>query len=200
LRIDENGDGLIDCELLPEEAILDAEYDVGISDITPLKTVVGQGFDIPVSVTVVNYGAHIETFNATAYANADIIGSENVTLPAGNSTTITFTWNTTGFAYGNYTIGAYAWPVLSETNTADNNFTGGWVMMSLVGDITGPTGWPDGKCDMRDIGLVAKNFGETVPPANPNCDLTGPTAGVPDGKIDMRDIGLVAMHFGDHYP
>jgi hypothetical protein len=47
---------------------------------------------------------------------------------------------------------------------------------------------------------VGYHFGETVPPAPANCDLTGLTAGVPDGKIDMRDIGLVAKHFGEHYP
>ena len=67
----------------------------------------------------------------------------------------------------------------------------------LMGDITGPSSLPDGIVDMRDIGLVARHFGETVPPAPADCDLTGP-AGVPDGKIDMCDIGLVAKHLGDH--
>jgi hypothetical protein len=79
---------------------------------------------------------------------------------------------------------------------ANNNFTGGWVIVAMVGDITGPNGWPDGKIDMRDIGLVARHFSETVPPAPANCDLNGTTTGVPDGKIDMRDIGLVASNFG----
>lgn len=101
---------------------------------------------------------------------------------------------------GNYTISSYAWPVLGETNTADNNFTGGWVIVSLVGDLKDPDGWPDGKCDMRDVGLVARNFGQTVPPAPANCDLIGPTAGVPDDEIDMRDTGLVARHFGEKGP
>ena len=45
--------------------------------------------------------------------------------------------------------------------------------------------------------MVARHVGENVPPAPPNCDVTGPIAGVPDGKIDMRDIGLVAKHFGE---
>jgi len=58
----------------------------------------------------------------------------------------------------------------------------------------------DGKVDMKDIGTVAKYFGQTTPPAPPYCDLAGLIVGVPDGKIDMRDIGLVARHFGDHYP
>jgi hypothetical protein len=59
-------------------------------------------------------------------------------------------------------------------------------------------GYADGKVDMRDVALVASQFGGTVPPANPDCDITGQTQGVPDGKIDMRDVSLVAKHFGEH--
>ncbi len=68
-----------------------------------------------------------------------------------------------------------------------------------TGDITGPDGHPDGKCDMRDVGLVARNFEETIPPAPSECDFTGPS-GVPDGKINMRDVGLVSRHFGETHP
>ncbi len=71
-------------------------------------------------------------------------------------------------------------------------------MVAMVGDVTGPNGWPDGKVDMRDVGLVARNFALNVPPAPPNCDITGPITGVPDGKIDMRDVSTVARHFGEH--
>jgi len=62
---------------------------------------------------------------------------------------------------------------------------------SLIGDVTGPDGQPDGKVNMRDIGTIARHFGETVSPATSILDLNL------DGKIDMRDIGLVAKHFGD---
>jgi hypothetical protein len=176
-------------------------HDLMVDDVVRPKTVVGQGYSLKINVTVDNQGDYTETFNVTIRANETIIETlAEITLTSRNFTILTFTWNTTGFTLGNYTIGAYAWPVPGETSTADNNFTGGWVIVSLVGDISGPDGWPDGKVDMRDIGLVARHFGETVPPAPVNCDLTGPTAGVPDGKIDMRDIGLVARHFGDHYP
>jgi hypothetical protein len=106
------------------------------------------------------------------------------------------TWNTTGFAYSNYTISVCAGPVPGETNTADNNFTKGWVMVSLVGDITGPIGCPDGKCDMRDVGAVARLFGINYPSPqyNPNYYINS------DSKINMIDIGTVARHFGEHYP
>ena len=70
----------------------------------------------------------------------------------------------------------------------------------MIGDITGPDGWPDGKCDIRDVALVALYFGKDVSPAPPNCDITGPIIGLPDGKIDIRDIALVAVHFGETYP
>jgi hypothetical protein len=66
-----------------------------------------------------------------------------------------------------------------------------------TGDITGSDGYPDGQCDMRDVGLVARNFGGTVPPAPSNCDITGLISGIPDGTIDMRDVGAVATRFGE---
>jgi hypothetical protein len=59
---------------------------------------------------------------------------------------------------------------------------------------------PDGKCDMKDVELVAVHFGQTVPPAPSACDITGPTYLEPDGKVDMRDVRLVASHFGETYP
>jgi hypothetical protein len=71
---------------------------------------------------------------------------------------------------------------------------------SLIGDITGPTGWPDGVVDMQDVGFIARHFGQKVPPAPASCDLNGPTKGVPDGLVDMRDIGVVARNVGTHDP
>jgi len=70
----------------------------------------------------------------------------------------------------------------------------------LQGDITGPTGVPDGVVDIRDIALIALHFGQNVPPAPPRCDITGPTLNVPDGKIDIRDIALAAINFGNNQP
>jgi hypothetical protein len=171
-------------------------HDVAVLNANSYKTVVGQGYSLNVSVTAANQGEFTETFNLTSYANTTIIASQNVTLTSGNSTTVTFTWNTTGFAKGNYTISAYAWPVPGETNTANNNFTDGWVVVAMVGDITGPSGWPDGTVDGRDISTVARSFG-TVPGDplwNANCDINN------DGTVDGRDISTVAKNFGQVDP
>ncbi len=61
--------------------------------------------------------------------------TQTVTLGSGNSTTIIFTWNTGGFADGNYTIHAYATPGLGETNVKNNMYTDGCV---IVTDMTPP--------------------------------------------------------------
>jgi parallel beta-helix repeat protein len=175
-------------------------HDIAVTHIAPSKSVVGQGYSLDINVIVANQGDYTETFNVTAYANTTVIGTLTVNnMPNVTSTVLTFTWNTTGFAKGNYTVSAVADTLLGETDTVDNTFTDGWVVVAIIGDITGPAGYPDGKCDMRDVGLVARHFGENVPPAPPECDITGPT-GVPDGKVDMRDIGLVARHFGETDP
>jgi hypothetical protein len=171
-------------------------HDVAVTNVASSKTVVGQGFNANITVTVADQGNYTETFNVTAYANTTSVASQNVTLASGTSTTLTFTWNTTGFAYGNYTLSAYAWPVPGETNTANNNCTGGWVIVSIPCDITGPKGWPDGTVNMRDIALVARAFGSMPGSSNwnPNADFNN------DGRIDMKDIALIARHFGSTDP
>jgi hypothetical protein len=58
-----------------------------------------------------------------------------------------------------------------------------------TGDVTGVNGVPDGIVDMRDVGFVARDFGESVPPANLILDFNT------DGRIDMRDLGIVAHNF-----
>jgi hypothetical protein len=155
-----------------------------------------------VNVTLQNQGPYAGSFSVTAYYRfiVSIETKDIINLQSEEEITITFTWNTTGIAKNNYTLFAIAHPVPGETSTIDNLLINSWVIVSMIGDITGPDGWPDGLCDMRDVGLVARHFGQNVPPAPPNCDLTGPTTGVPDGVIDMRDIGTVARHFGETDP
>ncbi len=184
-------------------------HDVAVTNLTSSKTVICRGNSGNLTVTVQNLGSFAENFNVTVYANLTAQANEtaittlNFSLTSGSNATQAFLWNTAGFAYGNYSLKAAADVVLGETNTANNNCTDGWVRLSIPGDITGGTPnlldfVPDGKVDMKDIGVVAKYFGQNAPPAPPNCDLTGPTPGVPDGKIDMRDVGLAARHFGEH--
>ena len=176
-----------------------ALHDLGITNLAVSKSVVGQGLSSNVNLMIFNYGNFTERFNVTVYANASTITMfTNVTLTSRNYTMLTFAWNTADFAKGNYTISAYVTPLQGEADTSDNMLVDGWVIVAMIGDITGPDGYPDGKVDIRDVALVASKFGVNYPDPryDPNCDLTGPTYGLADGKIDIRDIALVAMQFG----
>jgi len=178
-----------------------SQHDIGVTDTTVSKTVVGKNLTMQISVMVFNYGIYAETFNMTLYANMTIIATfMNINLLNRSCVAIPCNWNTTNFAKGNYTITTYITPVPGELDTVDNSLTDGWIIVAMIGDITGQDDYPDNECDMRDVGLVARYFGQTVPSAPANCDLTGPTSGVPDDEVDMRDVGMVARHFGETDP
>ena len=180
-------------------------HEIGIVHAAVSKTVVGRGCSLSVELEISDYGFYDEDFTVTVYTNTSIAVTRNIAVAAGEAVNVTLTLETTYCAYGNYTVNVYAWPVLDEANVLDNNFTGGWVVVAGVGDLTGGTPnaldfVPDGKVQIVDIAVVARYFGQKVPPAPPNCDVSGTTIGVPDGKIDITDVATVAKHFGEHYP
>jgi hypothetical protein len=167
-------------------------HDISVTNVLSSKTIVGQGYNMSISIMTFNYGNHTENINITIYANTTIIGEiNNIELSSGNFTIVQYTWNTTGFAKGNYTIWAYAWPVPGEIDTADNSLTDGWAVITIIGDING-----DFKVDIKDLVLVIKHFASYPihPLWNPDADVNS------DGKVDIKDLVLVIKHFGEHYP
>ncbi len=179
-----------------------SENNLAVIKVAPSKTVVCQGLSTIIEVTVANQGALTLTFDVGVHANAIPVGMMTPTLPRESVVTLPLVWNTLGFSKGDYTIGSEADAAPGETYLVDNGLLDGLVAISMLGDITGPEGGPDGKCDIRDVAAVAKLFGINYPNPLyvPNCDLTGPTTGLADGKIDIRDIALVASHFGEVDP
>ena len=171
--------------------------DIAVIDVKSFKTVVMQGYIMRVLVTVENQGLYTETFSVTAYVDTIEINTKEITLESGASTTITFLWNSTGFnLYENYTVSAYSHPLPGEADTDDNSYIDGRVIVAIVGDAI-----PNGKVEMKDIGIVARAFGSYPGQPNwyPNADITGPE-GIPDDAIEMRDIGTIAKEFGKTYP
>jgi hypothetical protein len=170
--------------------ILHPGHDVAVIGVEPLKTIVAQGYTTYIAVTVKNYGIFSETFNTTAYVNTTAIQTQTLTLTSGNSIKLKYTWNTTGFAKGNYTVSAYAWPVPGETNT-ENNVAATVIIETILGDVTG-----DGKVDIIDIATIAKAYGSYPghPKWNPNADLDD------NNKIDIMDIAKAAKNYGKTDP
>jgi len=145
-----------------------------------------------VNVTVENQGPFIESFTVTAYANAIVIGTQNVvSLMPGILMTLKFNWNCSTYAYGNYTISASASVVPAETDTADNTFIDGIVGVTIPGDATG-----DWKVGSADFAYLSAAFGSTPssPKWNPNTDFDC------NEKVGSSDFAYLSAYFGQHYP
>jgi hypothetical protein len=164
--------------------------DVTIINVTSYKTVVSLGYSLNITVTAANPGEYPEPFNVIVYANTTVVETRTVNNLNGISTVLDFSWNTTGFAKGNYTLNGYAQPVPGETNTADNNFSSPTAVLVTIlpGDLLPPFG----VVDMKDIAYISKRFSTdpSKPLWNPNADING------DVRVNMKDIAITVDNFG----
>ena len=165
--------------------------DIAILNLEISKTIIGQGYPANITITVENQGVIAETFNLTLYANTTEIETKEIMLESNANLIVTFTWNTTHFAKGNYNIWAYAEPVPSEIDTTDNLLTDGIVTVTIPGDVNG-----EGTVDIYDLITVAAAYGFTPSSSNwdPNADING------DNIIDIYDLIGVATNFGKTDP
>jgi hypothetical protein len=170
---------------------LSERHDVAVLSINPSKTVVGQGYATNLSIEVLNRGSYTETFNVTANANSAAIQIQAVTLTYGSSAMLIFTWNTADFGKGNYTVNAYAAPVLYETDTADNNFTDGRVSVTIPGDVDG-----DFDVDLYDATRLFGCYGLSMGKAGfiAECDIDN------SGQVFLFDAVILLGHYGQKYP
>ena len=201
---DANGDGIGDTPYTIAAGNVDRyplvkpfnQHDVGIVSFSA-KTVVGQGQPLHMRLGILNYGTFDETFNVECIVNVSstrtTVAGQTIILTKRSSATPILTWDTTGFARGNYTLSGDAMIRQGETDTADNSFTYGKVLVSFVGDVTG-----DGKVRVDDILAVAQRFGTNCggPPNSngfyydANCDVND------DLKVRIDDVLATAQHFG----
>jgi uncharacterized membrane protein YeiH len=167
-------------------------HDVAVTNVTRSKSIVGQGYGLTMNVTAANQGDYTETFSVTLYANTTIIATfTNITLTSGNFTTITFTWNTIGFAYGNYTISASVTLDPGETNNGIGSFSYGTVKVTIPGDANG-----DGVVDAQDFYILQRAWGTSKgqPGYDPRADFNN------DGKVDAQDFFILQFHRGQSIP
>jgi len=196
MKIDHDGDGVIDELKGPSVSVELSLHDDAVTNVVPLRTVVGQGFPVHLNVTPCNRGNFTETFNVTVYVNGTQIEMQPVNLTKWTSITMTFTLNTTGFAYGNYAVIAVADTVLNEADITNNNRTCDILIhVGVPGDTSGPIlGVYDGKCDMRDVSYLIIRFNSKPGSSNwnPNADVNG------DNTVNMRDISIAIINFNQH--
>ena len=191
------------------------DHDIAVTDVTvrEILNCADPTYRNLVNVTVLNEGDYTETFDVTVYVeNTTVeiaIGTQTVIdLASSTSTTLNFPWNTdstwTLSAFcGNYTVRAYAWPVVGETDLLDNNYIDGEVILKKIGDLGGlvPPQFLkfDGACDGKDLSLFLSCFKGTPPP---NLVLLGDLGGgLPpaffnyDGLCNGKDLSLFLQCF-----
>lgn len=97
-------------------------HDVAVTAVVPKNPDVGLGESLRVRVTVANRGGAAETFNVSLSEQPDgsVIPSQSVTLAAGASTTLSFTWRTTNStSLGSHTLTATA-ALAGDSNPAND--------------------------------------------------------------------------------
>jgi parallel beta-helix repeat protein len=171
-------------------------HDIAVTKVTAIKSIVGQGYKSLMEVTVENQADLAETFEITAYINSMMAQAKNVTVLGRASSTVQLTWNSYETPKGSYSITVHAYPVLGETDISDNTLTEGVVTVVMPGDISGPSGIPDDKVDIRDLAAIAIIYGvnSTNPRYNANCDINS------DRKIDIKDLAIAAKNYGKTDP
>jgi PKD repeat protein len=202
VRVDTDGDGWFDHQFLSDAELNGTEFaqviahDVAILDLSTAKRgcspkeTVAEGSMLAINVTVQNQGLSSETFNVVLYSNATVLGTEQFTLSPSTSVTVTFHWNTSGSAKGNYMIRAVSDIMTNETDTADNDVNAGYIVLTLAGDVDG-----DRDVDIFDIVRMASIYGVAFPDPSydPNSDIDG------DRDIDIFDIVAAAGNYGDSW-
>jgi parallel beta-helix repeat protein len=167
--------------------VQDSVHDMVVTDVETAKPTMYWGSASDIRVTIANHGSYLENSNVSIYANSTLIATQPLSLSSQNYTALTFGWNTTSFPYGNYTLSAYAWPVPSETNTANNNHTGMVISVTISGDING-----DFTVDIYDAITLAGAY-NSAPSSlnwNANADING------DNIIDIYDAIILAGNYG----
>jgi hypothetical protein len=97
-------------------------HDVAITEVTTSTTVAIRGENVSIEVTAQNQGSTTETFEVRYYVNSTLVGSKTISIPAGQTVTLSpFHWNTSGAPYDTYIINATAVAVLGEIDLTDNS-------------------------------------------------------------------------------
>jgi hypothetical protein len=161
--------------------------DLAITQVSSSKSTVGHGYRARIEVTILNEGEISLGFSVAVCANATIIGTKDVLLLAPNqSIAVNFTWDTEGWDMGNYRLCSTVYTSPNETDTTDNTYVDGWILVTIPGDVDG-----DGDVDIYDIVIVCGAYGLSEDHAEfvPNADIDN------DGDVDIYDVVIAASNY-----
>jgi len=191
---DPDNDGIID---IADLSIVGADFgktlsihDLAIVSITPPLVNPRIGEMINYSVKVTDLGAFSESSQVNLYLNSSLTRTLPLTLTPGQTTTLTFSWNSTGTTPGRYLVTIKVIPVAGEVLTSNNSLNS-TLLLTFRGDVN-----RNGRVDIADLSMVSSRFGARVGGANylADADLNR------DGVIDITDLSICAADFGKALP
>jgi hypothetical protein len=167
------------------------KYNVATISLESTKTVVGEKRNVFMNTTVRNLGEVTETFHVGIECEGGMIDELPVTLPPSESTGVTFRWNATYMSYGNYTLRAVVDTVPGETDGTDNMVSGGWIVVTIPGDVDG-----DFDVDILDVVKITGCYGKIRedPLFYSNADIDE------NGVINILDVVVCTGHYGQEWP
>jgi hypothetical protein len=149
-----------------------------VKDSACSRTVVGQGYDVIMNFTVENEGDFTEIFDVIVYCNSTVLEAYATILNPTAHVNLSVTWETTGWAKGNYAVSTCAHLI-------------SWVVVTIPGDIDA-----DFDVDIYDIVRLCTVYGyeKGHPDYDVICDIDG------DGDIDIYDVVRACNHYGEEDP
>ena len=122
------------------------DHDLAVTDVTPDKISVAPGEIVKVNVTVTNEGAFAESFfdvfleviqqeDTFLWKGDEVYATTIPNLPPGDSVTVTFEWDTTGWPETNYLLVGKVSIVYDEIEVYDNTHVDGIVEVAGVHDV-----------------------------------------------------------------
>lgn len=180
-----------------------AEHDLAVINVTTSKQgctpapTIGRNYTLQINVTVQNQGGYVESF-FDVWTELSLVMPPPITvgpitvasLAPGETTTLTFNWNTIGAAYGNYTVTGVVETVSGETETGDNRLNNIYIFVTLPGDFNG-----DKKVNILDAITLSNSFNSKLgdPNWNPNADING------DNKVNILDAIVLGNYFNQKW-
>jgi hypothetical protein len=160
--------------------------DVAVTDVKASHSTVIAGTIVFVNATLSNKGDIQEQFNIAAYYNTSLIGTKSVTLGASMKKTVTFEWNTTSVPMGTYTLKAVADTLPYETNTTNNEFINGEIIVSLINRI-------ERKVEIGGVAfhyVIESNSSIANPVFSGQSKEISFDATVPDGQVGFSNVTI----------
>jgi hypothetical protein len=156
---------------------------IGSLTLPKIRPRVGEIVKITANIT--DTGSYMESTQARLYLNSVLTSTVPINLIPGQTITVTFSWNSTGFNPARYPIMVGINPVANEllsTNTLNSS-----MIITFRGDVN-----RDGRVDISDLALIGSHFQATIGSPNyyPDADLNR------DGIINVSDLAILGADFG----